>query len=59
MIRLICHLMLNAVFSYVNFRETVFRNMTDDSADDFAAYVEFLLRKLLTAIFLYYDIESA
>jgi hypothetical protein len=41
------------------FRETVFRNMADDSADDSAAYVEYLHRKLLTAIFLYYDIKSA
>jgi hypothetical protein len=33
--------------------------MADDSADDSAAYVEYLHKKLLTAIFLYYDIKSA
>ena len=33
--------------------------MVDDSADDTAAFLEYLHRKLLTANFLPYDIESA
>ena len=33
--------------------------MADNSADDTAAFLEYLHRKLLTANFLFYDIESA